>query len=155
MIKNKYINRFHQRYTINDKLCWIWNSVKSQCGYGQISVEGKAVRAHRFSYLIYHDKIPKGKFVLHVCDTPLCVNPNHLFLGTQKDNVQDCISKGRFTVGSRNGISKLTEKDVIKIRSLYGKYGHKGLVQRKIAKMFNVSRILISDITRRKTWKHV
>ncbi len=153
-LSEKDIIRFKRKFNIGNG-CWKWTDKPVKNGYAQFGIGGKSYRANRISYSLFKGKIPKGKFVLHHCDNPICVNPKHLFIGTQKDNIRDCINKGRFTIGSKNGCSKLTENQVKEIRSLYGKYGHRGLIQRKLAKLFNVSRVLISDITRGKTWKHV
>lgn len=77
------------------KKCWIWQGSKSSEGYGQVTIQGKTIGTHRFSYK-YHKKIDPGKYlVCHTCDNPPCVNPNHLWLGTEKDNVHDMHHKGR------------------------------------------------------------
>lgn len=88
-----------------------------RCGYGQFNTSIKLVRAHRFSYELHFGKIPQGMFVCHKCDIPNCVNPEHLFLGTPKDNTQDCIRKGRFNhkgaPGNRNLEGKHWRLEVI------------------------------------------
>ncbi len=80
--------------------CWLWTGTKLSLGYGILSVAGKSVRAHRFSYEM-HRGSTTGKMVCHKCDTPLCVNPDHLFLGTAKDNTADMHAKGRFKGGQK------------------------------------------------------
>lgn len=77
------------------KTCWYWTACVSSFGYGQISVNGKSVGAHRISWEIHNGSILDGLHVLHKCDNPPCVNPDHLFLGTNKDNVEDRYVKGR------------------------------------------------------------
>lgn len=80
--------------------CWIWKGGINFWGYGQMNFNGRNTGAYRVSWILHNDEIPGKLFVLHKCDNPLCVNPDHLFLGTQKDNIQDCIKKGRF-IGRR------------------------------------------------------
>lgn len=106
--------------------CWSWTGQicrgnRSWARYGNFGVYsgGKTVsyRAHRFSWMLMNGPIPGGLWVLHKCDNTNCVNPSHLFLGTAKDNADDCKAKGRSWFGSRNGRAKLTESDVLDIRA--------------------------------------
>lgn len=76
--------------------CWLWARALTGEGYGNIWVNKKVVHSHRFSWELHNGPIPKGVLVLHRCDTPRCVRPDHLFLGSQMDNTHDCINKGRF-----------------------------------------------------------
>lgn len=93
--------RFENRFAaVPDAGCWIWIGDQTASGYGRMRVEGKQVLAHRVSYELHRGFIAEGIFVCHKCDVRLCVNPDHLFLGTQKDNVTDMIQKGR---NSRSG----------------------------------------------------
>ena len=80
-----------------DEGCWLWEGHCSSDGYGSFRVKGRETLTHRFSYLLHKGPIPKGMLVLHSCDRPACVNPAHLFVGTQKDNMQDMLAKGRAT----------------------------------------------------------
>ena len=110
--------RFELKYKINPSTgCRLW-----QCGqsskYGYFWLEYKDRLAHRVAYELYIGKIPKGMCVCHKCDTPKCVNPDHLFLGTTNDNMQDMCNKDRQAKGTLNGNSKLVPKDVIKIRRM-------------------------------------
>jgi len=75
--------------------CWIWTGAQNSNGYGVIRVNGKLFAAHRASYLAFNGPLLSNLFVCHACDTPLCVNPKHLWLGTAADNAADCIAKGR------------------------------------------------------------
>lgn len=134
--------------------CWEWTAFK-RAGYGRIAIGNKrAVDSHRISYLLHFGLIPKGMNVLHKCDNPGCVNPQHLFLGTHKDNMRDKALKKRAPSmkGRNNPSSTLTEVDVLQIRSKYstGKFS-----QRKLAKEFSVSYTMIHNITSRKNWRHI
>ena len=130
--------------------CWLWTGAVNDKGYGWVS-RTRALgptRAHRFSWEIHRGQIPKGKCVLHKCDVPLCVNPDHLFLGTRKDNTRDMMRKGRCINGERASWSKLTEKEVREI--LKSKDS-----QRTLARRYGVIQQTISSIKRRINWKHV
>ena len=82
-----------------DSDCWIWNGAKDKHGYGRISTrrDESPAKAHRISYEMRYGPVPDGLFVCHRCDTPSCVNPEHLFAGTQKENMQDASKKNRFS----------------------------------------------------------
>lgn len=131
--------------------CWEWTASTIN-GYGRFGVNYSLIFAHRYSWEIHNGKIPDGLHVLHFCDNPLCVNPKHLFVGTQQDNVNNCIGKERQTRGEAHGMSKLTTEDVLEIRRL-GKTTK--LSQRKLAIMFDVDQATIGRIILRKLWKHI
>lgn len=95
------------RFEVAESGCWIWTGTRLSAGYGVIRHEGKLVRAHRVSWEMNRGPIPEGKRVLHRCDVPFCVNPAHLFLGTQADNVSDMIAKGRENFGHKKEITSL------------------------------------------------
>lgn len=108
--------RFTEKYEIDlETGCWLWNAASHNLGYGILRINRKNVRANRLSYKLYIGNIPQGMFVCHKCDIPACVNPKHLFLGTQKDNAQDRVLKG-FTGGKKSGtydhtVRTFTNKD--------------------------------------------
>ena len=138
--------------------CWIWKRSLHRDGYGNFAIErdGKwrAILAHQYSYKLFNDDFEDGLQVCHHCDNPACVNPNHLFIGTQKDNMQDMVSKNRGydKRGEYNPKSKLTEHDVLKIRQYYDA---KIFRQFELAKLFNVSSTHIGYIIHRESWKHI
>ena len=127
--------------------CWLWTGSTTR-GYGKL--DGRRY-AHRVSYELAHGQIPVGFCVLHRCDTPACVRPDHLFLGTDADNVRDMISKNRHSFGSRNGQAKLTARQVRTIRRLR----REGVPAQTLRVTYRVSRELIDAIVRRARWKHV
>lgn len=95
--------------------CWLWTASYKITGYGQFHYKGKPRNAHRVSYEIYCEPVPDNLFVCHKCDNRLCVNPDHLFLGTNQDNVDDMVSKGRNLKGETQNNTKLTEAQVWEI----------------------------------------
>ena len=150
---NKTISRFWLKVDIgSDDDCWEWLACKNPKGYGQFQYEKSIQQAHRVSYMINIGKIPDGLFVLHNCDNPSCVNPNHLFLGTNQDNVQDKVNKNRVhhPKGELNGRSKLTKKDIRTIRKLYASGNY---FQYQLGEMFGVTQPTIGSIVNNQTWK--
>lgn len=133
--------------------CWLWMGATRSAGYGSFSVMGENLSAHRFSWEIHYSRIFDDLNVLHRCDTPLCVRPEHLFLGTKADNHADMDQKGRRHVvrGESSPHAKLTESDVRVIRE---RIGH-GEIARVIAIDYSVTQGVISSIARGKTWRHV
>lgn len=137
--------------------CWLWTGhTNGKCGYGLfMTVSPKKELAHRVSYELAYGPIPKGKKVLHSCDNPRCVCPDHLFVGTMRDNTADMVKKGRarYTkhVGGKNGWAKLTEAKVRQIRKRY----LEGATQAALATRFAVSPATISGVLTRRVWAHV
>lgn len=127
--------------------CWIWTGNISVPGYGRLNYKMKSLMAHRVSFELFKGEIG-DKFVCHKCDNTKCVNPDHLFLGTQKENMQDCVNKKRQNYGSNNGMSKLTPIEVAGIRNLY----NYGLTQKQISQIFKTSRSNIGLIVTNKRW---
>ena len=136
--------------------CWVWVGCVEADGYGRVHVGGKGVLAHRQSWLMSRGTIPDGLCVLHHCDNPPCVNPDHLFLGTPGDNAADRAAKGRNGAtgapGERHGFANLTDDAVRTIRAdcASGLQTH-----REIAARFGVSRSVVSTISANKAWRHV
>jgi len=94
-VRFNLFNIFFNKFTKNKNDCWEWNCKKTE--YGDIYYRKNHYSSHRFSYTLFKGKIPKGLYVLHKCDNPCCVNPDHLFLGTHQDNITDMWEKGRGT----------------------------------------------------------
>lgn len=134
--------------------CWEWQATTDTKGYGRISEDGQHVGAHRVSYRIHHEA-PGELFVCHHCDNPSCVNPEHLFLGTNADNMRDAYEKGRVTLpeghppprmeGEENPATKLSDEEVREIRRLAEE---SSLTHYDIADRFGVSQPHIGRIVR-------
>jgi len=145
-------DRFYARATVRDG-CWGWRGHVGVKGYTTMQVGGRPLRGHRVSWEVHHGPIPDGLNVLHRCDNPACVNPDHLFLGTHADNVHDMVNKGRLVVsrGEDSGGAKLTAADVLAIRAHSGHRGH-GVA---LARRYGVSPALISMVRSGRIWTHV
>ena len=138
--------------------CWIWTGVISR-RYGALKVNGRTHRAHRFSWVLRFGEIPEGLFVCHHCDNPVCVRPDHLFLGTPLDNMRDKIAKGRAVnltgdavsnPGESNPAAKLNFDQVKEIRR---RYNQGGISQVKLGKLYGINQQSVSNIVRNQTWK--
>jgi hypothetical protein len=130
--------------------CWPWVGAQ-QGGYGVLKVGGKFERASRVSYAMHFGDIGPSQLVCHRCDNPTCVNPAHLFLGTNKENMQDAAEKNRTLFGARNNKTKLSDIKVKLGRLLRDN----GWSYEKIALRFNVSGTTMSAAIRGKTWRRV
>lgn len=125
--------------------CWLWTGAQ-RSEYGQFHPrKGKSIKAHRYAYELTYGAVPAGKLVCHTCDNPLCVNPAHLWLGTDKDNMQDAARKGRIPH------AKFTPAQVRAIRRRVAE----GEVQSHLARELDVSRSAINQIVLRQTYAHV
>ena len=160
-----YANRFWRRVANtrrDDNGCWNWQGANNGKGYGVLKVGDKMRLAHRIAYLLSKGEIPDGLLVCHSCDNRACVNPAHLWLGTQSDNLRDGVAKGRpigrqpgmapINQGSAHGMAKLTEADVLAIRAAHRDHGTSGAV---LARRYNVTTGLVCGILRGERWKHV
>lgn len=151
-------NIFDKNFILNNvsvdkNKCWIWNGTIEKFGYGTTSFKGKEYRIHRLSMHLYNGfDLSSSLYVCHHCDNPPCCNPEHLFVGTQKDNMQDSLRKGRHVdnSGSRHGKAKLREEDVILIRALA-----KDWKQIEIARHFCLTRDHVNAIIKNKIWRHI
>lgn len=131
--------------------CWLWVGTRFVDGYGLFR-DGKPRGAHRVAWELHYGPIPDGLMVCHHCDNPPCVNPAHLFLGTNADNMADMKRKGRQGFGERNASSRLTEVDIVAIRK---SYWLQGLLSHEIARQYETSDRHIRNIVRGNKWPHV
>lgn len=145
--------------------CWEWLGELDKQGYGRFWACNRRCLAHRYSYAANNGD-PAGLLVLHRCDNPKCVRPEHLFLGTQKDNIQDCVRKGRkprgdsswqrrlperVSRGEQAGNSRLKESEVLTIWSM----ARSGMTLLEVSEIFQIDFSTVSQIKRGKTWKHI
>lgn len=156
--KRAFEERFWSKVQKDEEGCWIWTGTTNGKGYGQFSVGGRGVAnwrtrsAHKVSWELAYGPVPDGLLIRHfVCARPLCVRPDHLRLGTKRDNAEDARRDGTLAVGERSSSAKLTDAQVAEIRQLLGQ----GVQQRMIAKTFGVNHRIISNIFVGKHWKHI
>ena len=136
-----------QRKIQHTEGCWLWiGTIHKDTGYGVFQKDGQQELAHRLSWIIVNGPIPAGLFVCHHCDTPRCINPDHLFLGTRSENMKDAYHKGRVLIGPEE---KLSPEDVMNIRIMLasGRFSH-----RAISVVFGVCRGTITDIHCHRSW---
>jgi HNH endonuclease len=145
--------RFWSRAVEDENGCWVWARGRHHDGYGAFFYEGQRVYAHRLAWQLARGEIPKGLLVLHRCDNPPCINPKHLFLGTRRDNALDRDKKGRNVTssGEKNGSAKLSESDVVKILEGLSQ----GETRRALARRFDISPSMVTNIYSRKNWKSI
>ena len=134
--------------------CWEWTASTTKNGYGNFVVRKKMVYAHRFSYSLVVGPIQDGCVIRHSCDNKKCVNPKHLLPGTQQDNMDDKINRGRgrWIRGESHGNAKLTETDVLEIRAMYAKGG---VTHKELSGKYGVCTATITQAIRRINWKHI
>lgn len=136
--------------------CWLWNGCLDTGGYGRLRRNGKAISAHRYAWELANGHIPFDLFVLHTCDVRNCVNPGHLFLGNQSDNMRDREEKGRANRNPRKGEdyfgSKLSE---LKVKEIKERYKAGGVTMAELGREYGVSRPAVSLIISGRNWAHV
>ena len=132
--------------------CHLWTAGKTAAGYGQFRYGGRALYSHRVAYTLTHGEIPAGAVVCHSCDTPACVNPAHLFLGTEQDNKDDMVRKDRVQHGMRHWNRRLAPPDVEAIRA---EYSRGGISQSALARRYGVDPSVVSRIMTGDAWRRV
>ncbi len=146
---NVIVERLRKFYQEDSKTgCWNWIGSKNTDGYGNFRVGSKIVGAHRLSYELLVGPIPKDICVLHICDNPSCVNPDHLWLGTHADNSADKVAKNRQEKGEDRKDAKLTEDQILLIR-------RDNRIHSKIAEEYGIDQSTVSRIRSREDWRHV
>lgn len=133
--------------------CWIWTGSRHPQGYGAFWLRGKTPRVHRVSWMLMYGDIPDGQQVNHHCDNMGCVNPAHLYLGTQKENVRDREQRGRSapTYGMHSGSAKLTDQQIIEIRAR----AKQNEVRAHLAREYGIKPSQVTKIIKRTVWKHL
>lgn len=166
-MKRSVEERFWEKVNKSNE-CWLWTAGLGTDGYGMFRLNGHNVVASRWAYEALVGPIPEGLLVCHHCDTPRCVRPEHLFVGTVLDNIRDMDQKGRRSWargdkcgarthpesqprGARHGMARLTETDVLAIRAAL----EEGTPAHKLAAKYRVSRALITLIKQRHLWAHI
>lgn len=138
------------KHVLKTDTCWLWIGTKDRNGYGMAAMGKRLVYAHRISYAMKYGEFDRKMCVLHACDVPACIRPEHLSLGTHKDNMRDMAQKGRAAYGERNGASKLTVSAVKEIRRRLDL----GETQESVRVWAGISSGAISNIANFKTWRH-
>ena len=131
--------------------CWLWTAALCHFGHGNFWNNGRNVKANRFAYELWKGPIPPDMCVRHTCDEPSCVNPEHLLLGTQQDNMRDKVERNRQAKGEKNGSAKLTEDIVREIRILRGF----DFTTAELSNTYKVNKSTILRILSREKWKHI
>lgn len=131
--------------------CWNWTGYIGTHGYGKIGVDYDTKFVHRLAFEIWKHPIPNNMIVRHICDNRVCINPDHLILGTQQDNMNDKVERNRQAKGEKHGRVKLTAQDVREIKILLGF----DISTQKVADMYNVHKSTIMFIKNGRNWKHI
>lgn len=152
------MERFNANHQKLENGCWEWTGEKDMQGYGMVRIlphkdcpDIKRIKGHRLSWMLFNGPLPMHLLICHKCDRRSCVNPEHLFLGTQKDNMRDCIKKGRHMHGIGHVWAKLNPEKVREIRKLKAE----GQTYDQLSAKFAVHRITIAQVIQQKTWKEV
>ncbi len=147
------MERFWNKVEKQGDGCWNWIAAKTPAGYGMFQVGvGVTRRAHRVAWMLTHGDIPKGIFCLHHCDNRLCVNPEHLYLGTHQDNMNDMAARERAPRGEKHHKSKMTAEKVIELRQQYA--NGEGTME-QLGLIYGINKASARQIIREIWWRHV
>lgn len=144
-----------RRYVERTATCWNWTANRPGGRYGHLKFLGKTLKAHRVAYELFVGPIPEGMWVLHHCDNPACVRPDHLYAGTPSRNTRDKIERKRGGLGEMHGKTKLTVADVVHIRKVMGAPGSKMGRRKALVSKYGLSPTSISRISSGEQWKHM
>lgn len=163
--RNKARECINEHVVVNQKTeCWEWKGEMSNKGYGRVWYMGDRFSAHRFSYMAFVGEIPSGKLILHQCDNPKCVNPNHLHPGTYRDNINEAVARNRACKGDLNGLrrhpesivhgdnhpkSRLTSNQVKEMRLAY----NNGVSSKELAQQYGIAQRTAQRALKGETWK--
>lgn len=153
-VQGRRIKRFWSHVEKQDGGCWLWMGSVRHNGYGEVCIPGGKMAAHRFSYELEFGPIPDGLYVCHRCDTPACVNPDHLFLGTPQENSDDREAKRRNRYGEARSDAKLTAEQVRFIREHHIPR-HREFSARALARRFGVHSSTVDEVLHGRSWRYV
>jgi len=150
-LSEKDKQRFFAKVKHDDSGCHLWTASTFYHGYGKFRLKDKIMLPHRVAFAIYYEQDPGESLVMHSCDNPICVNPEHLSLGSNQDNMDDMVRKKRHPHGESFHSAKLKEEDVIQIRAATLVHGSLAA----LARIFSVDPTTIKAVISRESWKHI
>lgn len=154
-MQKSFSERFFEKVNKTDS-CWLFTGSLNRLGYGQMNWLGKGHKAHRVSWQLHFGAIPANLCVLHRCDVRNCVNPDHLFLGTQQDNIADMVAKNRQRSGCQQGVANpMTKLSEVKVKAIRWIYAQGKISQAKLATSFHVAPMTVNRIVNNRLWRHV
>lgn len=152
-VRERFFEKVDRNASGGEPGCWLWKAAVGSHGYGAFGVtHDDVLLAHRVAYALERGESPERGVLRHTCDTPRCVNPDHLIHGSQSENLSDAVERGGYGVGEDHQNAELTETDIREIRERYSSGNE---TQAEIADDFDIARPTVSDIVRGRRWSHV